>query len=261
MHTATRRGRLGRRLAIAAAVVTVAAPPSALADTDRSYDTSGHCTIAGAFIKTDPDNVRPYLPEAFPPDVDPAGNATLQIEFFECAPFVVDGRDGPTRIGSTVTVGVVPHPGVETDNTEGVWGYDLWSADSRSDHHAAASRLGYNVPLVKQSTFDLTRLGAVDRVTATVPYDYSPYAFELTAGTPPPTSIEHTGYHYHLGPHGLVEITYPLEILSASTGVATVTAAPGSPLAEILGAESRTSAGLLLTLDFIGEHRLVEFPG
>lgn len=244
-----------------AVVMLLMLQPAAVGETDRSFETSGSCTIALLRPQTDPDNVRPYLPEGFNPDVNPAGKAELQIEFAECAPFRVDGAEGPPNIGSTVTVRVVPHDDVETNNSEAAWGYDLWQATTRSDFHEAAARLGYRAALVKNARFELTRTGPVDAVAASVPWGYSPYSLTMTAGEPPPVGIEHTGFHYHLGPHGLVEIEYPLDNLAINGAVATLSARPGSPLAKILGADSITTWGALITLDFVGKHRLIPFPG
>jgi hypothetical protein len=239
-----------------AALILVILQPAALGETDRSFETSGSCTIALLRPQTDPDNVRPYLPEGFHPDVNPAGKVELQIEFAECVPFRVDGRGGAPNIGSTVTVRVEkPHdPGV-------TWGYDLWQSTSRRDFHATASRLGYHTPLVPNSTFELTRIGAVDQAEASIPWGYSPYALTMTAGDPPPVGIPHTGFHYHLGPHGLIEIEYPLENMAINGATATLSARPGSALAKILGADSITTWGALITLDFVGKHRLIPFPG
>lgn len=248
--------RLFRPAAIVAAALMVVAPaPGALGETDRSFETSGSCTIALLRPQTDPENVRPYLPDAFEPDVNAAGKAELQIELFECAPFVVDGGAAVPNFGSTVTVRVdAPHdPNV-------AWGYDLWQVTSRSDFHAAASRIGYRAPLVKDSSFELTRIGVVDQVVASIPWGYSPYSLTMTAGDPPPVGIEFTGFHYHFGPHGLIEIEYPLDNMSLNGGAATLSARPGSPLAEILGADSVTTWGVLGTVDFVGKHRLIDLP-
>jgi hypothetical protein len=250
---------INRVIVILIAAASLAGMPTAVsASADKSFETFGRGVLVGTQLKIDPENLEGHLPRGFEPPLDPAGLATLQVEFFRIDPFTVDGRTGSPRIGSVITAHVIARNG-----SGDTWGYDLWHAQSRSDFHSAFIRLGGFSGHVQNATFQRETVGGVELVEASIPWSYSSYSYSVAVSSTSPPLLDpflSQGCHYQLGKHGLIRIFYPLRDIRAGGGVGTLRAAPGSPLAEILGAESVTFPAIRLDLEFEGYHRIMNSP-
>lgn len=253
----TRRITLMKRTTVSLAVMAalVAGSATSVAADGRSFVTAGRCTIIGTQLKIDPANLEGHLPKGFEAALDPAGKATLQVEFFRCDPFTVDGEGGRPRIGSVITAHVKAR-----DGSSDTWGYDLWHAQNRSDFHSAFTRLGGFAGHVQNASFRQVSLGAAEVLEASIPWDYSSYSFSLTTTSPPPAGPDFHGVHYQLGKHGLIRIDYPIRDFRLGGGVGTLHATAGSPLAEILGEEEVTFPAVIIDLEFEGYHEIIQLP-
>ena len=97
-------------------------------------------------------------------------------------------------------------------------------------------------------------------VEADSPLTSAPHHFSATTGQPPATKVFLRDRHYQQGEHGLVLTVYDhVDMQAVAAGVAEVHVAAGSPLAEILGATTRSGrAPHFGNLGLVGRTEIVD---
>lgn len=240
-----------RAAAILIAVVAAAAPASA--GSSDEVRTQGTCTQGALATTVAAENLRPFVPDAFPLILDESGTATIFVYTLACDGYRVgDGADGGAMI--TGVAAFVRPP----DGSPGVEGYDLLMTTDHSAYHRGVTALGLFQGLVEVTMTIDPVAGPVVGLEADTPWSYSPYSYSMTSAAPPPVGVTFPSVHWQLGSRGLVRSDYTHTSFILTPGVGEIRAAGESPLARILGATTVRAAGGILRFSFTGTTKLVE---
>lgn len=227
-------------LAVGAAVT---APGRAAPD---AFGHAGGPCYQGALALTAPvANVRAFVPDDFPL-LEAAGRAALFAYTVDCRDVAVEAGT-PARARLTGVAAFVRPP----DGSPGVEAYDIFMTADRADYVAAHTELGLFQGLVEVRFDRSGTLPHVD-ISAETPWSYTPYAWNLTAVRAPKFGFPVTTVHWQDGTRGRVRIQYDHSDLIATPGIGSLTAAAGSPLAELLGSEQVHAPGAILRFSYSG---------
>lgn len=194
-----------------------------------------------------------YVPAPFTVLLNPVGKATLAVAAANCQEIFINKASKGQALLSDVGI-VIHNP--EDPEAGGQHIYQLWQLTDNAGLRKAMARVGMFGALVSEATFEQSLLQASADFSD---WAHSPYEMEATvAGAialPPGANT-----WWHLGPHGVIKISYEFPAAEGSPGTTTVTAAPESPLAELLGAEERRAENLGMTVhhEYTGRIELVD---
>jgi hypothetical protein len=242
-QASARRGRLW--LAILTAAV-LALPTLAQAGDVTSYSTRGPCTevFLEAVVKVE--TLSQYIPEGYEV-ADDGGLTDIGVFSEDC----LQGIDGGPLWSTTLSgIGV---SGTAPDGGDG--GFSItWTTDSNHIYKAYRS-LGYG-ELVRDSSFELVEVaGQTIGAEASVPGGALPFSFSVSLVEPAPDDALdefRNSVHWAHGSRGFVRGDYDHTFQEGSAVVGELRAEPGSPLAEILGAERVETAGFFFHFDHTG---------
>jgi hypothetical protein len=249
----------GRRAQVRALVVAGiaasllgAVPPSAPA---AGFITATGCPHHQAFIEGDDDAVSAFLPEGYAPVRTSSGAPLLFVRAIRCDALGVDGKTEP---GIMATYGVV----IETPDGRGCasaspfgslrgdfppicnWYLLGWLANDRR----VVEWLRRGTPEVPAAYVPGLEfeLGAFDPAQGGAPFSFrapapapSPFTIEAI-GRERPGELSVRGGYWVDTPDGTVKMAFSTDDLTSGDANGVVTAAPGSPLAELMGAGQRS---------------------
>ena len=177
-----------------------------------------------------------------------AGRAALFAYTVEYRNVSVNG--GPASTTTLTGVAAFVRP---PDGSPGVQAYDILMTADRRDYVRAHRALGLLQGLVRVGFERTTVAGPVLDIAANTPWRYSPYRWTLAALAPPPLGIPLTTVHWQDGSRGRVLIEYDHTDLIVTLGIGSLSAAPGSPLAQLLGTDRvQTAAGAIIQFSYTG---------
>lgn len=232
-------------LCIAVLILAIGAPGRA--QIDRFTHAGGPCFQGALALDAPVANVREFVPEDFPL-IEAAGRASLFAYTVECQGVSVN--DGPASTTTLTGVAAFVRP---PDGSPGVQAYDILMTADRRDYVRAHRALGLLHGLVRVGFERTPVAGAVVDIDANTPWRYSPYRWTLTAVAPPPIGLALTTVHWQDGSRGRVLIQYDHTDLIVTPGIGSLSAAPGSPLARLLGTEHvETAVGAILQFSYTG---------
>lgn len=220
-------GRLLRALSLVLAAACIGSAPAAA----RSLELSAReCRSATVGIVPNPVRARELIPPPFQP-TNPAGG---QVEVIRCADWSIDGES--TGPGAVAVLGLF----VQSPYGEPQWPagprhmYFVWRhVDSRPIANQMR-RIGLNGDFVPGISLEDAAPDAT-AVTAEVPWALSPHSLSLEVGPPSLQSGIASATWWHVGPHGIIRTRIRSAGGSARLGSGSVTAAPGTPLAGLIG--------------------------
>ena len=232
-------------LAIGMLAIAVVAPARA---EPAGFSSSGGPCFQGALALAVPaKNLRPFVPSDFPL-VGAAGRATIFIYTVSCEAVSIDGGTPRDLTFTGVAAFVLP-----PDGSPGVQAYDILMTVDDQEYFDHVTALGLEQGLVEVGFKTKKLAGPIVSVSANTPWEHSPYSWTLVAVKPPPYGIPLPTVHWQDGALGRVRTDDAHTNLILAPGVGRVTASPGSPLAQILGAESATGAGGILRFSYSQE--------
>ena len=211
---------------LAVATATAAAKPITL---------RADCVQGAAGLAADREEVRSRVPAQFQL-IEAGDQALIFLYTVECASWQVDG--GEPRPNTTTAIAAFVH------GANGPEAFDIYGTHSdRSVVKAYKQELGLSYGRA-EPTFDLTSpLPGALALTSEVPYSKAPFAFSITGTETSPVGVEFPSVHWQLGSRGLVRHSYTHNPFHASGAFGEVTAPAGSPLADMMGAESASAGG------------------
>jgi hypothetical protein len=212
--------------ALAATTAAVAAEPVML---------TADCVQGAAGLAADGAEVRSRVPAQF--ELIEAGDKALIFLYtVECSTWQVNG--GSAGPNTTTAIAAFVH------GASGPEAFDIYGTHSdRGVVKTYKKQLGLNYGRA-DATFDLTSpLPGALALTSEVPYEKAPFAFSITGTETSPVGVEFPSVHWQLGSRGLVRHTYTHNPFHASGAFGEVTAPAGSPLADMMGAESASTGG------------------
>ena len=232
-------------LCIAVLLLGIGAPGRA--QIDRFTHAGGPCFQGALALDAPVANVREFVPADFPL-IEAAGRAALFAYTVECRDVSLNG--GPASTATLTGVAAFVRP---PDGSPGVQAYDILMTADRRAYVRAHRALGLLHGLVRVG-FERTAIaGPVLDIVANTPWRYSPYRWTLTALAPPPLGLPLTTVHWQDGSRGRVLIQYDHTDLIVTPGIGSLTAAPGSPLARLLGREEvPATPGAILQFSYTG---------
>ena len=229
-----------------AVALTAAIVAPVRAESTEFTHAGGPCFQGALALSAPIRNVREFVPPEFPL-IQAAGRAGLFAYTVECGSVSVNG--GPASTATLTGVAAFVRP---PDGSPGVQAYDILMTADREDYVAAHEELGLLMGNVTVG-FEVTSiLGPLVHVVAETPWAYSPYAWTLTAVRGPAQGMPLTTVHWQDGSRGRVLIEYAHTELNVTPGIGAIRAAPGSPLARLLGAEQQIAAGAILRFSYTG---------
>lgn len=235
------RGVLG----VAVLILVIAAPGRA--QIDRFTHAGGPCFQGAVALDAPVANVREFVPADFPL-IEAAGRAALFAYTVECRAVSVNG--GPASTATLTGVAAFVRP---PDGSPGVQAYDILMTADRRDYVRAHNALGLLQGLVRVGFERTAAAGPILEIAADTPWRYSPYRWTLTAVAPPPAGVPLTTVHWQDGSRRRVLIEYDHTDLIVTPGIGSLTAAPGSPLARLLGTEHvPATPGAILQFSYTG---------
>ena len=256
---------LWRRLPVCAAAVTgfaVGVAPSATAGESVTF--SGVCDDFITFYQVDPARVRPFVPEEFR-IAELNGQAIVLVTTPSCTEMKRDEAPIPDVLYTDVLVGIDPPPGA-TQTAPLSNAYIVWESSNSRAVREGQGHLGVFGGFVPGMTFQIQETGATKMITADVPWSYSSYSLSGESLGP---QVPFRGFgecdaetcrntFWHEGDRGLITFSNTFTEPTAAYASAALTAAAGSPLAQIIGGTSATAsfAGLA-RLPFVGTIELV----
>lgn len=247
---APRRHRRVRLLATWTFSVAVLSSGPAAADNVSAYQQDGPCSQVALAIPVEAARLDPYVPDEFLLK-DIAGYTTLGV-FAGVCDMSIDG--GARQPG--VVAGVFANDTVDPEGNAA--GFDLsWVTSSLASYDAYRS-LGFG-ELSTGAAYNEEAVGPTTLIEADVPDGYVPFSISMVAANGGAEEVEFPllSVHWDAGTRGFVRGTYDHVVHRAGGGVAELTAAPGTPLAYILNAETVTAAGFFLQFDHTGTVELV----
>lgn len=214
---------------------------------------SATCLETVLRVEVDEDRVQEHVPERFQPAVNAAGKAMVDIFSVPCSIFL-DGEDGETPIPLNiinVNVALEPPPGRALGPS-----YDVLRATDSREYYRWLQRLGVGT-LIEDSTFEYVE-GPPATVFADVP---GWFTFVMVGGDPPTVDAGVPPFDatfWQLGRFGAVRHIFHVENLRPLPGLGVVRAYPDSPLADMIGTEPVTAAGIIGRFDFTAESEVVD---
>lgn len=247
----TTRTRYSALVLALVAGLTLAAPTEA-ATKDPSFETSGSCTEVVTRVLIDADRARAELPPGF--EISPAegGKAQLQVFAEECETSVDGGDPSRSVVGG---IGII----LDAAQSRGGCGNYalLWTDGRNGDSARAHRRIGWNLEVVRDSSFSLEKVAGVGATAdAAVPSDQAPFEIHATGTDTPPAGAELTSVHCHLGPRGLARGTFLHKDFQTGGMAGEVVFGDGELWAR-LGAESQTVPVALFRFTWTGTTELV----
>ncbi len=240
-----------------AAVITLGALPlvPARAAEPAGFGLDAKVRLVFVTVDVDASRLRPLVPPEFEL-VAPGGQATVGFASF---PGTVS-LDGGSAEQSTTT-GVMALVQDPTGSNEGTF-YDLWWGTPGAGAAAAFQGVGLAWELSPDVSYREQAEGPMVSVEADSPLTSAPHHFRATTHQPPGTKVFLRDRHYQQGEDGLVLTVYDHEDMqAAAAGVADVHVGAGSPLAQVLGATTRSGRALHFgNLRLIGRTEVVD-PG
>jgi hypothetical protein len=227
-------------VATALAFLPIVAPADARTPRiDRRLVTDGDCSQIAAFVPVPVERVRRRIPPGFAIVGEDAGTALVLVTGGRCGPWRLDGR----RVHAMEfgLVSVLAHPEGDPPSAAG---YDLWWLfDARSTVEAWAG-VGFFTRKVPVS-YRLERGpgGGVTSAVATARWARSPFRVAGTVIDGPPPGLTFPSQHWYDGPYGRVRSDHENTEAGVDPALVTITTAPDSALARILGAQTTRIAG------------------
>lgn len=242
----TRRKTPRRMMAFGfVAALVLSAPAPALAEPLAAFTYSGRCEQVGAFVPADAGAVREYVPADWPL-YEVAGKAILLVTAGSCRDSIAGGPEGiENRFGLVAAASGPPDPRLGAGE-----GYDIWWTHSDRAHHRMFRRAGFFSRRVRETRVEVSEGLVTVTGEAQVPWRRSPFNVRVT-GAPvwtPPTDL--TSYHWHARRTGLSLLKSAHSDFTVAGGSGEVTAAPGTPLARLLGGTRAAGAGAIFRFDF-----------
>lgn len=230
-----------RRLAIlaAAAVLAAALPAGGREGLARSFVSEGDCEQVAAFVPVPASRARSVVPDGFAIVGEEAGTAFILVTGGVCDPWSIDGQaTAPFTFG---LVSVLAHPRGDPPSAAG---FDLWWLVDEPLSGRRLRRAGFfarQVPVTYQST--RTPLGTAIDATVTVPWRESPFSIDAVIAEGPLPGVDFLSQHWYESARGRSRSDHVNTGGQLQPAMITITAAAGSPLAELLGAEVTRIAG------------------
>ncbi len=208
----------------------------------KAFSSDGDCEQAGGIVQVRAADVRPYVPMPFAIVGEATGTAQLFVTGGRCDNWVVDDRPPATLLFGLVAV-VIERHGTSRSTTDL---YDIWWFSNDSGWHSRLRALDFFSHRLDGIRFDVDRgpMGEAIAAHVSVPWSGSPFTVEAIVAAASPPEFETPSDHWYLGQHGEVHGRHDNRFFRASAVTAVVSAPPGSPLAEMMGAPSRLSPGL-----------------
>lgn len=242
---------------VVAAAVTLSALPLAPAGAAEpaGFGLDAEVRLVFVTVEVDEARLRPLVPADFEL-VAAAGQATVGFASFPGTVSI----DGGSAEQSTTT-GVMALVQDPAGSNEGTF-YDLWWGTTGAGAAAAFQSMGLAWELSPEVAYRETAEGPMVSVEADSPLTSAPHHFRATTHHPPGTKVFLRDRHYQHGDDGLVLTVYDhVDMQAAAAGVADVHVAAGTPLAEVLGATTRSGRALHFgNLRLVGRTEVVE-PG
>jgi len=190
--------------------------------------------------------VAPFLPKGFEPTeaLGLPGMSDVVLTSTTCKQLSVDG--------ATVAGGFVADAGISIASPDGSPGdhfYELWQVSSIPALHDRLSALGVPGELLNGLRWDVISTGPLSHADVDVPFSADPYSFSIDAVTPLPLGGDQTSY-WRVVDGRRVRIAYTLANHTDTEGGSQISAAAGSPLAQLIGSTSATGLALLGHFDF-----------
>lgn len=228
---------------LALALVLAAGLPAA--SEPAGFSSSGGPCFQGALALAVPTrNLRPFVPSDFPL-IGGGGRASIFVYTVSCRSVSIDGG-APRDLTFTGVAAFVRPP----DGSPGVQAYDILMTVDDEDYYDEVTALGLQQGLVDVGFETTKAAGPIVRVSANTPWEYSPYRWTLLAVKPPAYGLPLPTVHWQDGALGRVRTDDAHTNLILAPGIAKISAAPGSPLALIMGAESATGFGAILRFSY-----------
>ncbi len=215
----------------------------------KAFTQEGTCVEALVNVSVETARLDPYVPDEFTISETVPGRAGISVWSAHCE-VSVDGGPRVAGFAGGVFTGVGGMPCHGQLST-----YSLsWVTSSREIfRHWRPLDHG---ELVEGATFDYSHVtGVVGEARGRVPEGTSPFALraDVVEGEPDDTlGAPGTPCHWTGGRHGLIRGTYPHDFHMFGSGWGEVRAAPGSPLAKVMGGERRTGEVLFSRFDYQG---------
>lgn len=239
-------------IAASAGLLTLALAAPARADSIDSFAFSGDCTGGSVAITTDKANVDPFVDDRFKVAADPVtSQVPLIVQAFQCNPW----EQAPLAPSFPARNHIVTEIFVAATQTPGgaLVSYDLPAVGTSSELQAKWGRFG----LANHLAPDLTYAGLGAEVDASVPeHSNREYVTGYTLsvrgnGNPLPDLNDGSeSCVWQVGNRGPVCTRFPLlENPTLDFGTGTITATPGSTMAQLLGRRSVT--GVAAVRDFL----------
>lgn len=243
--------RLGiRRVAlmwIPLAVVALLSAPAALgkpgAPTGREFSMEADdCDEVQIAVPVPLENAQAELPPGFVAAERAPGIGRVAISVRRCQAMSVNEVPTESEKFLLAEVGVF----LETPPGASLEFYQLWGLSTVDTLSSRMTHLGLEGGLVTGMSLDLTALGGA----VSVPWPTSTYDYSVNA--PGPAVIDFPGTTFtwwHDGPRGRIRsvYTFPDEKVRIPF-VGTINAAPGSPLADLLGSTQAVGLGAVIAL-------------
>jgi hypothetical protein len=240
--------------AVAAVVVLSAGPlvPARGAE-PAGFGVDAKVRLVFVTVEVDAARLRPLVPPDFEL-VAPGGQATVGFASFPGTVSI----DGGSAEQSTTTgvMALVRDPAGTNDGSF----YDLWWGTTGAGAAAAFQRMGLAWELSPGVSYRESAEGPMVSVEADSPLTGAAHHFSATTHQPPGTRVFLRDRHYQQGEKGLVLTIYDHEDMqAAAAGVADVHVAAGTPLAEVLGATTRSGRALHFgNLRLVGRTEVVD---
>ncbi len=190
------------------------------------------------------ENAQAAVPEGFTATEGAPGNGTVAIGVRRCDAMSVDGASVESPKILVAEVGVFVN--TPKDSDPGRHFYQIWGLSTVDALSTRTDHLGLEGDLVPEMSVALSPLGG----TVSVPWPSSPYGYSVNAAGPAVIPMDGVTFTWwHDGPRGRIrsEYVFPPERLRVP-GPATITAAEGSPLAQLLGASTASGLGAVISL-------------
>lgn len=225
----------------------LAAPAAASAGRDLLSYGGTECHEAVALFDVDADRVRPYVPSDYALGTFGVGEPKVaaSVAGLACEKFEVDGQPSAPWKMAWLSVQVRPPDRSYFNN------YLIWGPTQNAGLHSRLAGLGLGERgYLGRLSID-SEIGELQSSSVmTVPWSYSPHTLRVETAGPFSAPLARGFTIWRSGSHGNVVINGQIANERLQAGTATVTAAPGSPLARIIGSERVTGAALISTFEF-----------
>ncbi len=212
----------------------------------RPFRIEGDCTESVVGVLVDAEKARALVPDGFVVR-EVAGKAQVNVFAEDCVVSVDDGAEFETTLSGT---------GVVLQSPAGVYGF-TWNSDA-GRYFSAYHRLGVG-SLVPGSNYDARQVApGVVHSEAQIPGDFSLTFDSGDATSPNDLEDAITSVHWGYGRFGAVKGTYPHDVKSVAGGIGVLEAAPGSPLAKLIGTDPVEAPGLFLRFHATGVVELAD---